>query len=182
MTLFYIRVLAVIAGILFLTSCEPNSAVSRANVNQSAKSFACIAEQSPCVIELDDSRVEVLFDSERLIAEQAFNMRVNYQGQAQILQVTGFLEGMSMYMGKIPLFLEPRLISPKDENEVNMHISTVSGENISTENAQTLQSFQGEVLLGSCTEEVMTWRMWLIINTADNTEQRHMLTIKSYRN
>lgn len=174
MTLFFIRILIVYASILFLTSCEPNSAVSRAEVNQFEKNFSCIAEQSPCVIELDDSRLAVLFDTERLIAERAFNMRVDYQGQKKISQITGFLEGVNMYMGKIPLFLEPRLISPKDENEINMQISAV--------NSQALQSFQGEVLLGSCSEEVMTWRMWLIIKTLDNTEQRHMLTIKSYRN
>lgn len=60
-----------------------------------------------------------------------------------------------MYMGKIPLFF--------------------------TQNKP--QRFSASTILGSCAEEEMVWRMWLIIsdNTHQEKVQKVFIDFKSYR-
>lgn len=121
----------------------------------------CIEQQSTCQVNLAEGNVEILFDVEKIIAEQAFNMVLNYQGENTINNIAGYLEGADMFMGKIPLFIE---LAPAKK--------TKTGK----------QTFQAEVLVGSCSAEQMTWRVWLTFTMSDAQQHTSMFTLVSYRN
>ena len=71
------------------------------------------------------------------MTEVPFSIRLSSSTIGSINNISGFLEGKDMFMGKVPVFFE------LDSN----------GE-----------YFVAETLLGSCSEEKMIWRLWLTIN------------------
>lgn len=156
--------LPLILSLLFACNSErQNNETSKGLVQK----MQCLAEQSQCFLEFDGGRAEILFDVNRIVAEQAFNISVNYSGIETITSVTGYLEGVDMFMGKIPLFLER-----------NTDDTVYGNANL---NPSTSQDFIGEVLVGSCSAEQMTWRMWLTFTTEDKQTHNKMLTIVSHR-
>lgn len=113
----------------------------------------CLPSQSQCFFESRLGKVEVLFDQKKLVAETQFNLIVEIEGNPNVT-VTGFMEGQSMYMGKIPLFFE------KQED----------GRIVANS------------IFGSCGEPNMVWRVNL--NVIDQFQESHTLTftINSYLN
>lgn len=163
-------------GILFtvlaitLTACNPQDKTDAIASDKKKRTAQCLAQQSQCEFDLAGGKVQVLFDVDKITAEQSFNMVVNYHGAETLINISGYLEGGDMYMGKIPLFIEPRLSVNSIENKIAADVKQASK-----------QVFQAEVLVGSCSAEQMTWRIWLTFTTSEHKAYSKMLTVVSYR-
>ncbi len=102
----------------------------------------CLNSQSQCHVNNALGSFDILFNVNAVVTEQEFTISVKTDSKHENIEVKGFLEGKDMFMGKIPLFF----------------------------NNSQKQTFTSKVMLGSCTEEYMVWRMWLIITDKNNTE------------
>lgn len=165
---------------LVLIACSPENKSNLVADNASEKNAQCIVDQSQCEFQLIDAQAQILFDVDKIVAEQSFNMVVKYQGKERLKSITGYLEGVDMYMGKIPLFFD----SQKSTNAINDK-STESSNSAISKSAQLpekiKQAFQTEVLVGSCSAAQMKWRIWLTFITEENKKQTKMFTVQSYR-
>ncbi|MBA6326714.1 hypothetical protein H4J46_01930 [Colwellia sp. MB02u-6] len=173
---------------ILLTACSPQDKVNLAAGVKSVRTAQCIAQQSQCQFDLAGGQVQVLFNVDRIVAEQAFNMVLNYQGTQALTSVSGYLEGVNMYMGKIPLFI--------DEDFPNNRLNNKTSDNLKPEpiditqlkldsefdnEAASKQVFKSDILVGSCSAEEMTWRIWLTFTTVEQKTYTKMLTVASYR-
>jgi hypothetical protein len=185
---------------VLLFACSPDNQSNLSADVASAQVAHCIIGQSKCEFALTNAKAKVLFDVEKIIAEQPFNMIVKYQGQEKLKSITGYLEGVDMYMGKIPLFFDLQAIT-HNGNETSAKSSIVSADKSSKlpeqlthqvaekENQLSLQEpsqeqsqvFQTEVLIGSCSSAQMKWRIWLTFTTEKNIKHTKMFTVPSYR-
>lgn len=145
-----------------LFACEPVSTVSQERNLPKPYTFICLTSQNQCEIITDIGQFSILFSGEnkegRLITELPFHIQLTYQGDFELENVTGYLEGKDMFMGKIPVFYQ-------------------SGENL--HNIMIAQS-----LLASCAEEVMTWRLWFtvkVILEGKILEQQFFIDVDSQR-
>lgn len=154
---------AIIFSILLvcLCACEPKTAASNKNIQIKTSQLRCLSQMSECHFTLPVGDVELLFDVDKIIAEQSVNFYVNYFGEEEIVNVSGFMEGVDMFMGKIPVFLEL--------------------QNNGDTSSKVKQRFQGELLFGSCSEQQMQWRMWLTFTTKDKKTHTKMVTLISHR-
>lgn len=153
-----------------LTACNPQDKTNATASEKKIRKAQCMAQQSQCEFDLAGGQVQVLFDVDKITAEQSFNMVVNYHGAETLVNISGYLEGVDMYMGKIPLFIEPRL-----------SVSAIEKKIVTDLKQTNKQVFQAEVLVGSCSAEQMTWRMWLTFTTSEHKTYNKMLTVVSYR-
>ncbi|TWX73364.1 hypothetical protein [Colwellia sp. C1TZA3] len=174
--------------VILLIACSPQDHANTTVAVQNTRTAQCIAQQSQCQFDLAGGAVQVLFDIDRIVAEQAFNMVVNYQGTQALISVSGYLEGVNMYMGKIPLFIEEVFPKNKINNKgldnlkpVGIDIAQLKIDPTSGREIASKQVFQAEVLVGSCSAEQMTWRIWLTFTTVENKSYTKMLTVASYR-
>ena len=145
------KVVVVILLILNIFACNPiQQAAQKKNLPPQIP-FSCLASQSNCEVITDLGVFSVQFsgqaDMGKIKTELPFQIQLTFDGEAenfQLKNVSSYLEGKSMFMGKIPVFFE---IAEKSHN---------------TTIAQTL--------LASCSDEVMTWRIWFTaeIEQADN--------------
>ncbi|MEW6992280.1 hypothetical protein AADZ91_16545 [Colwelliaceae bacterium 6441] len=103
----------------------------------------CLPSQSQCKITNSFGSFDILFNVDTVITEQMFDIIIKKDSAFEKLKVTGYLEGKEMFMGKIPLFFEK----------------------------YDLQTSVSKAMLGSCTEQDMTWRMWLTIADQENAEK-----------
>jgi len=181
---------------ILLTACSPQEKVNPTVSVQSVRTAQCIAQQSQCQFDLAGGRVQVLFTVDRIVAEQAFNMVLNYQGAQALTSVSGYLEGVNMYMGKIPLFIEESFPNNRTNNQkldnltpeqiditqlkIESEFDSTFESTIESETASK-QVFKAEVLVGSCSAEEMTWRIWLTFTTVEQKTYTKMLTVASYR-
>ena len=85
-----------------------------------------------------------------------------------------------MFMGKIPLLLEKSINADSTGNVKAVSTGTVA-DNAESMSQNNIQAFQGEVLVGSCSAEKMTWKIWLIFTDNDKKNYTKMLTIVSHR-
>lgn len=160
-----IHFIAAFVFILAITACKGDKTSGNQKNSASSKSVSemqCMAQQTPCQFDVEGGRIDVLFDVSKVVAEQAFNMSVRYTGNKTINTVNGYMEGVEMYMGKIPLFFESTATSPSLDNTIKTQV------------------FQGEVLVGSCSAKTMTWKIWLSLTDSDNKVTTKMLTIVSH--
>lgn len=135
-----IRVFIYIVLILNVLACGP---VKKASSNKSELipgSFKCLSSQSTCEVSSSYGVFKIQFsaqpEEDKIKTELPFLIKLTFESINEIHQinnVSSYLEGKSMYMGKIPVFFER------------------TGSNV----------YVAESLLASCTEEVMTWRLWL---------------------
>lgn len=102
----------------------------------------CLSSQSQCHFQNTLGSFDILFNVNSVMTEQEFTISVRSDLTLKNISVTGFIEGRDMYMGKIPLFF--------DNSQPQTLISTV--------------------MLGSCSEENMVWRMWLIMTDINNVD------------
>jgi hypothetical protein len=165
--------LSLITGLI---DCDNNDVQVDKKTANAPRQMQCLEHQSSCYLDVANGRVEILFDVNRIIAEDAFNISINYHGISAIKTITGYMEGVNMFMGKIPLFLE-QTIEPKKIASLNVKTPAVT----KLTNKDRLQIFQGEMLVGSCSAKKMTWRVWLTFTTEDNQTETKMFTIVSHR-
>jgi hypothetical protein len=135
------RVVLVLLFFLFIVGCERTEKKTISSIQPH-----CLASQSLCKISNSFGEILVLFDVEKVITEQAFNIIIKTEHDSPDLKVTGYLEGKDMFMGKIPLFFQ------KNDSA----------------------DYSTEAFLGSCSEEQMVWRMWLTFtdSTSNNTKEK----------
>ncbi|WP_448212123.1 hypothetical protein [Colwellia sp. MEBiC06753] len=109
---------------------------------------------------IDNSQIAILFSEAYLVAETPFSLYVETQSP-EITIASGYMEGVDMFMGKIPLFF-------KEEPEI-----TDSG-----------RRFTSQGLFGACSQKNMTWRVWLnltIEKQGNVVSKTVFLDVKSYQ-
>ncbi len=142
------RLFTIILSTFLLLACKPAEKVRDIHLQPQ-----CLPSQSQCVIATERGQFAVLFNLSPLVTETEFKIylqQLSEQGKvpAKLLSVSAHLEGKNMYMGKIPLFFE---------ESVEHIVKTPHEKNTRKVNAL----FITDALLGSCSEKVMTWVLWL---------------------
>jgi len=150
-----IKIAIVILFTFNILACEPIQLASKKIENQPNKAFVCLSSQSQCDIDFEFGHLNVQFAGQveqgRIKTELPFQIQLKFDTAKQSHQfknVTSYLEGKSMFMGKVPVFFQ------LDERAENAMIA--------------------ETLLASCSEDIMTWRLWLQFETviADEIKQQ----------
>ena len=122
--------------------------------------FQCINDQSNCEVITKFGTVLIKFNVKKIITEHPFNIRVEFKKDhllsdnthsRYLNSVAGYMEGKTMFMGKIPLFF-----NTKGESKAN--------------------KFVAETMLGSCSEDKMTWRLWLTIEMNGTNNEKLQTT------
>jgi len=136
-------ILICIFNVLACNPVEPHSA--QHSVQQIQKyPFSCLSSQSRCVVETELGQVSIEFsgltEQGKLKTELPFQIQLQFEPgdkNHQLMTMESYLEGTTMFMGKVPVFFEQSL---------------------------TKNKAKAETLLASCSEAVMTWRLWLTID------------------
>ncbi len=119
----------------------------------------CLESQSLCQINTQVGKLSILFDHSTIRPEAEFTIFIGNNALTQNFTVTGFMEGKSMYMGKIPLFFSTKINNGYKE---------------------------AKTMLGSCSEKEMIWLLQLTItpvSNATNIEPEHFsIEFTSMRN
>lgn len=158
----------VVVAILFtfnLFACNPVQQASQQKSTLSKVPFICIASQSRCEVITDFGTFTIEFsgqvDTGKIKTELPFQIQLTFDGMTesyQLKNVSSYLEGKTMFMGKIPVFFQAA------DKSSDIIIA--------------------ETLLASCSEEVMTWRLWFTveIEQANKTmEQSFFIDFDSQR-
>jgi hypothetical protein len=150
-----IKVFVVIFFIFNILACNPIQQASQKKSNHPQSSFICLASQSSCDVNTDIGTFTIEFSGQaemgKVKTELPFKIRLKFDGMnknSQLTSVNSYLEGKSMFMGKIPVFFQ----LPEKKSDY----------------------ITAETLLASCSEDVMTWRLWFAveIEQADKTTQQ----------
>ena len=136
-----IKVVIVILFIFNLLACNPIQQASQKKNTQPQIPFTCLTSQSSCEVSTDLGTFTIEFsgqvDTGKVKTELPFQIKLTFVGvneNFQLKNVSSYLEGKSMFMGKIPVFFQ------------------LAEKSSDTTIAQTL--------LASCSDEVMTWQLW----------------------
>ena len=120
---------------LCLSACNPmHTKVEGDSVNYAPAN--CVKAMSPCTLITQTGRYAIAVNVKKIITEQPFLIYVSYLGARHINNISGYLEGKTMYMGKIPLSF------------------TLDNQH----------RFTAKTMLGMCTEQQMTWRIVLMVD------------------
>jgi len=139
-----------------LYGCNPNQ-----TEHNPAIPFQCINTQTRCEVVTEFGTVSVKFNVEKVLTELPFSIQVFLIKDAiatesfishKDLNVVGYMEGETMFMGKIPLFFDANA----EGKEGGLHTA--------------------ETMLGSCSEDIMTWRLWITLEEQGKTEQNQQTT------
>jgi hypothetical protein len=122
--------------------------------------FQCINTQTRCEIVTEFGIVSVKFNVEKVTTESPFSMLIELQENSvssnktdnKEVKVLGYMEGKTMFMGKIPLFFKKKEGTDKNNQ------------------------FIAETMLGSCSEKLMTWRLWLTLETKSIYDKKQQTT------
>jgi len=123
------------------------------HIGNKLSSPECLSSQSKCVLSTEIGEFKVAFDRAELLTESPFQIYVVPQFPQETYVISAHIEGKDMFMGKIPLFF-------KESN----------GELIA------------ETMLGSCSQRIMTWQMWIeITNRNSQKKVTQLIEFKSTR-
>ena len=143
---------------VILLSCIACQPVKKASVNPNKlNSPECIDDQSNCVISTKVGDFSVLFNVKKVTTEIPFTIFVQYLGTKQIKTIDAYMEGINMFMGKIPLFFE-------DNAEKNSPLHTNTAESKPLYSAKTM--------VVACAEPNMKWRLWFTVQLFDQDQQK----------
>ncbi len=136
-----IKVFILLICIFNVLACKPVE--KKSLENRSTYPFSCLSSQSDCFIDTELGQYSVKFlgleEQGKLKTELPFRIQVQFRpadNSHQLRSIQSYLEGKTMFMGKVPVFFQQLPIKNK---------------------------VQAETLLASCSEEVMTWRLRLTI-------------------
>lgn len=154
-----IKIIIVILFIFNLLACEPIEQASKYGEIQKKTLFTCLASQSQCEVNSEFGRFTIQFSGqdlqERIKTELPFQIQLMLEATNdayKLKSVSSYLEGKTMFMGKIPVFFEI------DKNSTN--------------------SMYAKSLLANCSEEVMTWRLWFQVEiTTDSVVHQQVFFI-----
>lgn len=149
-----IKVIIVIFFIFNIFACNPIQQVSKKGGIQKRLFFTCLTSQSKCEVSSKFGRFTIQFSGQasqdRIKTELPFQIQfmLDAANEAyQLKSISSYLEGKTMFMGKIPVFFQ------QDKSTTNSMIA--------------------ESLLASCSEDVMTWRLWFQVEiTVDGEVQQ----------
>ena len=134
-----IQTITVIIFIFNIVACDPIQQASSRGDIQLHSSFICLTSQNKCDVKSKFGRFNIQFSGEapqeRIKTELPFQIQLKFDAAAEAYQlnsISSYLEGKTMFMGKIPISFQ--------KNKTN--------------------SMVAESLLASCSEKVMTWRLW----------------------
>jgi hypothetical protein len=124
-----------------LIACEPIIATSSKENTQQQATFVCLTSQSQCEVNSNYGSFYLHFsqiaqEQGKIKTELPFQLKLTFDGLKetyQIQSISSYLEGKTMFMGKIPVFFH--------ETDTNTMIA--------------------ESLLANCSEDVMTWQLWV---------------------
>lgn len=142
-----IKIVVVILFMLALLACEPIELAAKKDQHNQRQTFTCLTSQSECEISSDFGRFTIQFSGQveqgRIKTELPFTLALTFvpsQPKYQLKQVSSYLEGVDMFMGKIPVFFQ------LDQKMANIRVA--------------------DTLLASCSEAIMTWRLWFQVDIA----------------
>lgn len=140
------KLVCVIGVISLLSACQPSD-----KLVQNLPTPICIDSQSHCEVNTPLGRFIITFNQASPQAETPFELHVEYQGNYRVVNLSGYLEGIDMFMGKIPLFFNENI---KMESE-NSH-------------------FIAQAMFGACSLDQMKWQIIVIADIEHNesTEQQ----------
>lgn len=150
-----IKIISVVVFFFAVVGCKP---VTQAAHNTSSKvsipqqgDFVCLVSQSQCDVDVEYGNFDIQFSQAmqegKIQTELPFYIKLNFngaKGDYQLKSITSYLEGKSMFMGKIPVFFQE-----------------------GTDN-----SMMAESLLANCSEEIMTWRLWFKVEVLVDNERK----------
>lgn len=138
-----IKAIIAILFIFNLLACNPIQQAPQKKSTSTQSPFSCLGSQSRCEVITDLGTFVIQFSGEveqgRIKTELPLYIQVTFNGKdnhVKLKSVNSHLEGKDMFMGKIPVFFE-----------IDELINNVTAE----------------TLLASCSEEVMTWRLWFAV-------------------
>jgi hypothetical protein len=146
-----LRYFLLVVLFMALVGCIPQTDES----NDSVKPH-CIRSQSSCEINTSIGNLKVMFNVDKVPTETPFKVSISGLNLDNNITISGYLEGRDMFMGKIPLFF-----SRDSKGEL-------LNQNIPTDD--TRSEYITETMLGSCSEQKMMWRMWIIIKRDINNK------------
>lgn len=139
-----IKIVVIILFIFTLLACHPIQQASQKKNTQLKSPFMCLASQSRCEVITDFGAFTIQFsgqiDAGKIKTELPFEIQLILNAKVKdstLKSVSSYLEGKTMFMGKIPVFFQ---MSEQRKN-----------------------SIIAESLLASCSEEVMVWRLWFTV-------------------
>ena len=135
-----IQFLAIVLVSVVTLSCSEQS-----NQQKALAEPICLPSQSPCVFQTQFGKVSILFNRPKITTEQEFTVYLKLDSSEDEFEVKGFLEGKTMYMGKIPLIFTY-------EAHSGFH--------------------KAQSLIGSCSEAVMRWQMQLFLSRKQPQENK----------
>jgi hypothetical protein len=149
-----IKALVVIFFTFNLFACNPNQQASQNRITQPQIPFTCLASQSSCevITNLGTFTIEFSGNAEmgKIKTELPFEIQLKFNAitnDSELKSVNSYLEGKTMFMGKVPVFFQ----LPEQKTD----------------------SIIAQTLLASCSEEIMTWRLWFSVEIEEsgNTKQ-----------
>jgi len=156
------RNVIIIICVFNILACKPAGEKSLENVKNYP--FSCLSSQNSCNLDTEYGDFIITFsgltEEGKLKTELPFNIQVEFKANKnrhQLVSIQSYLEGKDMFMGKVPVFFQ------LNENKNKM---------------------QAQTLLANCSEEVMTWNLWLITNIAVDDkikEERLLIEFDSIR-
>lgn len=146
-----IKIVVVILFIFNLLACKPAQQASQNKDTVSQVPFTCIESQSRCEVITDVGTFTLSFSGQinggKVVTELPFQIQLILEPlvtDSQLVSVNSYLEGKSMFMGKIPVFFQ-----------------ALEGSGNIT---------RAETLLVNCSEETMTWRQWFAIEIRQGSQ------------
>ncbi len=143
-----IKAVLILVCIFNILACKPVE--KKSLENKQAYPFYCLSSQSNCLFDTELGQFSVEFSGltaqGKLKTDLPFQIQLQFEPRDknhQLTTIQSYLEGKTMFMGKIPVFFEQDAIK---------------------------NNAKAETLLASCSEEVMTWRLWLQIEIAADGE------------
>ncbi|MCW8831973.1 MAG: hypothetical protein OQK09_00130 [Colwellia sp.] len=143
-----IKVFLILIFVFSVLACKPAEEKASENVNNYP--FSCLPSQSDCNLDTELGHLSITFsgltEQGKLKTELPFQIQLQLtpsDQSHQLSSIQSYLEGKTMFMGKVPVFFE---------------------------HSETSNVMLAQTLLASCSEEVMTWRLWLTIDIAMGDE------------
>jgi len=135
-----------IKGFLFLLLFWLQGCEQAQSIKPTIISPTCLASQSHCKITSAHGDFSVLFNVEKVITENEFDI-VLVSHEHKIKNVSAHIEGKNMFMGKIPLFFED------DDNSNHLTLTA-------------------KTMLGSCSEANMRWIIWFDVTMSSESNEQ----------
>ena len=153
-----LKQLPLVSFILLISACKPVIEQDSANTLKPLVPL-CIASQSQCQVNTELANLSIKFSQQQLsdkvktelpffielaeLTQSAEPPQVEQVTKQSITNISAYLEGKDMFMGKVPVFFE-----------------------------QTAKAgvYLAQSLLASCSDEQMVWRLWITADISGQTQ------------